>query len=547
MAGAKFSLSSILNWLQSFLKQMTSPISGYNIQDAKVKDDGDAISVLYQFNAGSTTSTVVNDNGEAEQNKVTTPDEGKDVALTDIKNNDITLNVLLKAVGVHKTISPLYTGMNQLTASGIAQQDSPILDVLLGEDWKSWNVPQDENARTMFSGEGSGFLSADVLLDKAETAKSGLLGVDFKKSQDIEKLTSGATFKGTKWSWYDITNALKCAIECQTPGKDYGAIDNQEITNCGNLIAEYLTNQGIIQDTSEVNVSPYLLALPIIIRLQATLKEYFTDAYTKYVIGGATGAPQDEEPESDTENNSESEGSENNPESNTDQGVSDMNVMNENGDLDDVTESKHIDVTLQKITGTTSFNMTMIRANYDPSLVLSDMDEIVGQPEFIESLPENLTSYSIDVDDDGFDIESCEECIECNPCESLCEVFKSGIRAYRNLYILHWMSSGNDMMKLHLMTEEMYEELQGEIDTLGELLVEKQGTVPQLDFPCDYIPVQKYDFQTGLDQIKSLIQMYIDTIDYAYPNQTSDVQSTLDEWLRYWNKQMNYFVKGQEI
>ena len=101
-------------------------------------------------------------------------------------------------------------------------------------------------------------------------------------------------------------------------------------------------------------------------------------------------------------------------------------------------------------------------------------------------------------------------------------------------------------MKLHIMAEEMYGELIQEIDTIGELLVEKQGTVPQLDFPCDYVPVQDYDFQTGLDQIKSLINMYIDCIDYAYCNQDSDVQSTLDEWLRYWNKQLNYFVERQE-
>ena len=162
-------------------------------------------------------------------------------------------------------------------------------------------------------------------------------------------------------------------------------------------------------------------------------------------------------------------------------------------------------------------------------------------------MTEEPQAFDIAVDDDGFDVEPCETCPECSPCESLCEVFKAGIRAYRNLYILHWMSSGNDMMKLHIMSEEMYGELVQEIDTIGELLVEKQGTVPQLDFPCDYIPVQQYDFQTGLDQIKSLIQMYIDCIDYAYCNQDSDVQSTLDEWLRYWNKQLNYFVKGQEV
>ena len=103
------------------------------------------------------------------------------------------------------------------------------------------------------------------------------------------------------------------------------------------------------------------------------------------------------------------------------------------------------------------------------------------------------------------------------------------------------------MMKLHLLAEEMYEELIKEIDTLGELLVEKQGTVPQLDFACDYVPVQDYDFQSSLPVINSLVQMYIDCLDYAYCNQDSDVQSTLDEWLRYWKKQINYFVNRQEI
>ena len=103
------------------------------------------------------------------------------------------------------------------------------------------------------------------------------------------------------------------------------------------------------------------------------------------------------------------------------------------------------------------------------------------------------------------------------------------------------------MMKLHLLAEEMYGQIIQEIDTIGELLVEKQGTVPQLDFPCDYVPVQDYDFQTGLAEIKPLIQMYIDCIDLAYCNQDSYVQSQMDEWLAYWNKQLNYFVERQEI
>ena len=223
--------------------------------------------------------------------------------------------------------------------------------------------------------------------------------------------------------------------------------------------------------------------------------------------------------------------------------------LNEMGFVDSqgnpIKKSKHIDVTLKKITATSEVQLLGLNADYSPSETLSDLEEILSQDEFLDTLTEEPQSFAIAVDDDGYDIEQCEAC-ETDPCATLCETFKAAIRAYRNFYIIHWMSHGNDMMKLHLLAEELYGEIIQEIDTMGELLVEKQGTVPQLDFPCDYVPVQQYDFQGSLEVLKSLIQTYIDCIDYAYPNQTSDVQSTLDEWLRYWNKQMNYFIKNQE-
>jgi DNA-binding ferritin-like protein len=411
------------------------------------------------------------------------------------------------------------------------EEKGALLNVLLGKDRTNNDAPAQSNGPA-----GSGLL-------REKLGEKGTL----IPASDYQ-------YAGKKWSWGYIIEELKFAIECQVPGKDYGANEGQNLSNCGNLIAEYLKLVGVVKNEGEVKIDPIKLVLPILQLIQAELLDYYKKAVAKYAPDGIN-IPESENNDQQNNNNKSDTVAVFYPDQ--DQGIAeyvDRSTPAGQARLDEllsqgytIMKSKHIDVTLQKVTGTTSFNMTMISANYDPSLVLSDMEEIIGQPEFIESLPEELTTYSIEVDDDGFDIEPCEECIECNPCESLCEVFKSGIRAYRNLYILHWMSSGNDMMKLHTLSEETYGELSQEIDTIGELLVEKQGTVPQLDFACDYIPVQKYDFQTGLDQIKSLISMYIDCIDYAYCNQDSDVQSTLDEWLRYWNKQLNYFVKGQEV
>lgn len=484
-------LSKALGWIKNILKTMGSPLSGFDMQDIKVKSEGDQFSELLQFTNGS---------------------------LTTISGENIELYVLLKAINVKEVFSPILSALNNLTDAQKALLESTdpsqnsgvtnyvLLDVLLGKDRK-------DNTLASAQQNGTGLLGTKLVEGNAFSSKDGV------------------AFEGKQWAWITIANKyLKYSLECQAEGYDHGAIENQELSNCSRLISEYLVKVGVIDNADEVQVDSGILTFPLMQLIQQWLIKYYQDAVKKYVDKDAETLDDRTERE-------------------TGEAAAEVeeDLFDEEGNFGGVENAKHINVTLQKITGTSSFNMTMIRANYDPSLVLSDMEEIIGQPEFIESLPEELTTYSIEVDDDGFDIEPCEECIECSPCESLCEVFKSGIRAYRNLYILHWMSSGNDMMKLHNLSEEMYAELNSEIDTIGELLVEKQGTVPQLDFACDYIPVQKYDFQTGLDQIKSLISMYIDCIDYAYCNQDSDVQSTLDEWLRYWNKQLNYFVKGQEV
>lgn len=504
MAESSFSLDTLLGWLKSFLNSMPSPMSGFDMKNVKVNEKGDVFSSLFTFEASP---------------ELLKDQEGNE--LTDIGGNKIQLNVLMRVLNARDALKPLFTALNNISPTTVymLQNDvvgkSPLLEVFLGKDRK------------------------DNTLETAIKDKKGLLGVKLDDSFTFDS-SKDVTFNGKVWSWSKIAGEyLSYGLECKVPDRDYGAIDNVSLDRCSELISEYLVKMNIITNAEEVKVDTSILVLPVLNEVQKMLREYYNAAYQKYIKGEPVDAPKEQE----GENPNQTE----NPNPDQSQGENPDQSGQPTGD-GDVKQTKHIDVTLQGITGSTSFNMTAIKANYDPSLVLEDMDEILGQPEFINSLSvDEPTTYSIDVDDDGFDISECKENIECNPCESLCEVFKAGIRAYRNLYILHWMSHGNDMMKLHLMTEEMYEELQGEIDTLGELLVEKQGTVPQLDFPCDYIPVQQYDFQTGLDQIKSLIQMYIDCIDYAYCNQDSDVQSTLDEWLRYWNKQLNYFVKGQEI
>ena len=519
-------LDKLLGFLKGFLSSMPSPIEGFSMNDVKVKEEGDVFSSLFSFSAG------VNEDVEYAVGDDTITRTGQ--GLKDIGGNDIDVYILLRALNARDVFNPILSGLNQFNSLN-DKEKAALFTVLLGEGRED-----------------------DLTVAGAKSREEGLLGINLISGSGAPFKYKTAPFNGQSWSWGDIADdALRYGLECQSPGADYGSITNVPLTKCKDLIKEYLVDTAkAIATADEVQIDIMDFVTPILLRMQAWLVKYYEAAIQKYNpdnVKNPDSWDADTEPDDDQKQNKTVAVFYPDP----DQGIAehvDISTPEGQAHLDDllsqgytIMESKQIKVTLQRIAGTSEFNMTAIRANYDPSLVLVDMDEIVGQPEFIESLSEEPTTYAINVDDDGFDIEPCEECLECGPCEGLCEVFKSGIRAYRNLYILHWMAKGNDMMKLHLMTEEMYEELQGEIDTIGELLVEKQGTVPQLDFPCDYLPIQEYDFQTGLLQIKSLIQMYIDCIDYAYCNQDSDVQSTLDEWLRYWNKQLNYFVGRQEV
>lgn len=467
-------------------------------------------------------------------------------------------NVAKTSGGVRSTV--VLTGKDgsnfkiDLMATNVSSVFKKTLNVIDGLSYKS--LSESASAKEIEALIGPDCISNhDISLDSAIKNNVGALGIDLNKVATKNKFNTDEF----KWWRTKAFNQMKYTLICESGNNDAGKVTNINLLDCVKYIDKYvnlISGSNNSEESDElsqvnrtdkqeaqrnVNTTALILVTPILNTIQAELRKLYqeklnTETSLDDYIPGNESNPNVPEDTSEFDETALQE---------TEEAAEQAAQSQQTGD--GTTATQHIGITLKKIQASDELAVLRLASDYNPSDTLSDIDEIINQDEFLNTLTEEPQAFAIEVDDEGFDIEKCDECPECSPCESLCEVFKAGIRAYRNLYILHWMSHGNDMMKLHNLSEEMYEELQGEIDTIGELLVEKQGTVPQLDFDCDYIPVQQYDFQTGLDQIKSLIQMYIDCIDYAYCNQDSDVQSTLDEWLRYWNKQLNYFVKGQEI
>jgi hypothetical protein len=507
MADSCFSLNTLLGWLKGFLNQMPSPVSGFDILDAKVKEKGDVFSSLFSFDGANLKDTNGND-------------------ITDVNGNPIQLNVLLQVLNFKKAMQPIFKGINSLNPDNVGQE-SELLTCLLGKNRPDFNFADEQKDEEGNAIENTG--TTDGLLGVKLIQGGNIVEANYKKVWN---------YAGKQWSWEKIANDyLSYGLECKAEGQQYGGIQNQSLDKCGGLISEYLVKVGVIADESEVQVDVMTLVSPLLARMQAYLVDYYTSAIEKYIKQGKYNKPTEDENEAEFEDLVENE-----PDEDAQADAID-NTFGEGG----INNAKQISVTLHKITGTSEIKMTAIKANYSPSTVLDDMEELLEQDEFINTLTEEPQTYTINIDDDGFDIDRCEGCQECDPCESLGEALKAAIQAYRNLYIVHWLSSGNDMMKTHLLAEEMYGQLIQEIDTLGELMVEKCGNIIDPNFPCEYIEVKPFEFQESLDVIKSLIQPYIDAIDFAYCNQDSDVQSVFDEWLRYWKKQLNYFVKGQAV
>ena len=397
----------------------------------------------------------------------------------------------------------------------------------------------------------------DISLQSVIKGKKGLLGAPLV--DDAGNIIATEDGSG---DWWEIAfSELQYGLYCETENNDAGQVQNQSLMDCVNWIHKYID---IVQKESGVNKEQltheekvkraedkesqlstdsskdaFKLVIPILANIQSQLRDMYQDRLNEELsLDKLIPQPNPNVEESEATQKAKALAQE----------MADENYATEEAakEMAQADSAKHINIKLQKIQGSEDIDILALKSNYLPGETLNDVDDIINQDEFFNQLTEEPQSFDIAIDADGFDIEPCNEFVSC-PEDELNQLFMYGITFYRNLYILHWMAKGNDMMKTHLLSEEMYEELIKEIDTLGELLVEKTGKVLDLGFQCDYLQIKDYEFQESLNILSIYIQTYIDYIDLAYCNQDSDVQSVFDEWLRYWKKQLNYFVKGQEI
>ena len=545
---AKFSIGDLLSKLLSSITKIPSFMDGFDVTKTDANMNGSAITcsrVLQSQKYGSLTVTVGVD-------KFTDADVIKDCIATLEKCSKAKSFDLAQSTVNNQS----QTDNSSDTSSNDANSDDDYdaADDPMSQDTSTWGSTRIQGRLQKVTASKNNILpglsdlcglsyvnNLDDLNSKSATAESLLAPKLTDKTDKINSL------------WQAVANSLKYNIRCEAQGYTGGSASGKTINQIIPMVSQYLQKCGAVpqSEVAGFNINPVYFVLPLLIAIQDYMAKYL-DSVNAIVNDKSIQNQQQQNSQNQQQGQQQNQQNQQQGQTqNTQQNQQTPTAQNQNtsSTQSNAGASKLVDIKLQKITGSTDIDLMAIKANFNPGEALTAVDDVLSSPDFIELITETPQSYEVLVDDAGYDVNPCTDLIV-EPNENLTQLFIQAIQFSRNLHMIHWLAIGNDMEKLHIKAEELYIELDEEIDLLAELIVEKTGTVIDINMieTWDTVGTQDRTFQQGIECIKQYAQSFIDYIDITYPNQPSDVQSILDDWLRYWNKQINYFInREQEI
>ena len=482
-------LSMILKAIKSAISSVPSCISGFDVTESEATIDGEVYKSSRFFKSGN--------------------------GLVDTNGNPINLKIDLAALNVNEneTIKKCLEGISRIEVAHKKDRNNEFqveaYKILLG-------VTPNEDSDLSW-------------IKSSEAEVGGLLYPIDPKATELSP------------QWQELMNSFLYALRCEAQGYPEGNISGVNLTKIRDLVSTYLIKCGAesAEGTSGARgIQVVSLVMPIVLLIQNYLSTALDNALDTLDTNKSTEQPeentQEQTPEEPQAEETPAEEAPTEP------------ALEDNGGQP-VQTSKKLNIKLQKITGSTDIDLLGLSTNFNPGESLTVVDDVLQNPDFLQLITETPQTYEVCVDDEGYDVNPCTDLIV-EPNENLTQLFIQANQFSRNLHMIHWLSIGNDMEKLHIKAEELYGELDEEIDLLAELIVEKTGTIIDINTieTWNTVGTQNRTFQQGIECIKQDAQSFIDYIDITYPNQPSDVQSILDDWLRYWNKQINYFIVREQ-
>lgn len=204
----------------------------------------------------------------------------------------------------------------------------------------------------------------------------------------------------------------------------------------------------------------------------------------------------------------------------------------------DVNESKRIQMTLRRVTASTEDNIELIavNANYYPAQALADVQTVVGDEEFVQTIGEQPISIEVVPTDDALEISTINTEVDTKGTAMM--LLCSAYTALFNLQAIHWNVSGKQFMRIHTMMDEYLEKIREQIDRIAEIALQTEASLPNpveaAHATQSLVPGTNFDGKEGAVYAMEAIKQFVDALELFYSNAPHEVQSEYDEWIGYW-------------
>lgn len=115
---------------------------------------------------------------------------------------------------------------------------------------------------------------------------------------------------------------------------------------------------------------------------------------------------------------------------------------------------------------------------------------------------------------------------------------------------IHLHAHGNDFDTIHEIADTYFSQASKDLDDLAELALELSQEVPNMSRAVEYLTWDvstetKYNYIGAVTAIAKSLEAFITVLLQVQQSTAidSDVQSNIDEHLRFWKKELNYKLK----
>ena len=193
-----------------------------------------------------------------------------------------------------------------------------------------------------------------------------------------------------------------------------------------------------------------------------------------------------------------------------DENTKDIDISDEAFD-ENIEESKKIQVTLSKVTSSQEVVCGKIYCNYDALDAYEDLESLLDESEFVDSLSEEPVSYEIIPLEEEYTIEEIPAVL---PMNCVGEILKAQLQAIVNLHCCTTCCRQEAWDYIQIIRWQFDWLLQSKLAANVDMgnVFDSMNVEPQIS-------------------ILQIVENYATVLDLYYPNFDHEIQALLDEWL----------------